>query len=369
MKKWMMLLVSVLPVLVSAQDVPVNKTVDVLEDGKGTPLPYLAFPALLDLDSEVLVSFKRGKSHAADPGAVLDLLSIDGRTGKVTPRRRIAEVAGEIMQMGEWARFPDGSIANYIDAQRKGQPSRTGLLAIRSTDKGKTFGPPERVGVVDGVEYGYMFEAVTRGPTTWMLAMTFTNLVGGVYPKVLSRGVAGSVDVIQSDDNGKNWRFVKSLTRELGHASINESSFAPYGDGFIVAVRGYGAQQWLLRTDASFNVTHKKDIAKEESFRTPLLGRPRVFMRDGRWYLLTRNVTAPKTPMRLSLFRFDPETLKATRHVLLDNAEGEKVADAYYAVPYWREENGKTRFHVVTYKRDTGTPKIIRLSFDWEEVR
>ncbi len=96
----------------------------------------------------------------------------------------------------------------------------------------------------------------------------------------------------------------------------------------------------------------------------------RVFTRDGRWYLLGRNFLAPKTPMRLSLFRFDPETLAIQRHVILDNDEGNKVSDGYYAMPYWREQNGKTQFHVVTYKRgDGGSPKIIRLSYDWEEVR
>jgi hypothetical protein len=77
----------------------------------------------------------------------------------------------------------------------------------------------------------------------------------------------------------------------------------------------------------------------------------------------------PKTPMRLSLFRFDPETLSIQRHVVLDNDEGRKVADGYYAMPYWREQDGKARFHVVTYKRENGAPKIIRLSYDWEEVR
>jgi hypothetical protein len=219
------------------------------------------------------------------------------------------------------------------------------------------------------VEYGYAFESVTRGPTTWMLAMTFTNLTGGVYSQKLARGVAGSVDVIRSDDNGRSWRFVNSVTRELDNASINESSFAPYGDGFIMAARGYDARQWLLRTDAAFHVTRKVDIVKETDFHIPMLGRPRVFTRDGRWYLLTRSAVAPKMPMCLGLYRFDPETFKITRHVVLDNAEKAKVADGYYAMPYWRESNGKTWFHVVTYKKETGAPQIIRLSFDWEEVR
>ncbi|MDD4441880.1 MAG: sialidase family protein [Kiritimatiellae bacterium] len=352
-----------------AQEVPANKTVDVLEDGARAEQPYLAFPAVLDLGAEILVSFKRGHSHAADPGAVLDLLRIDGTSGAAKACPPIAAVSGEIMQMGEWARFANGDIATYIDAQRSKQPSRTGLAVARSRDGGKTFGPVERVGVIDGVEYGYAFESVTRGQTTWMLVMTFTNLTGGTFPQRLLRPVAGSVDVIRSEDSGGTWRFVRSLTRELGGVSINESSFAPCGDGFLVAARGYDARQWLAYADAEFHVTRKVDLTKDNDTITGHIGRPRVFIRDGRWYLMGRNYTMPKTPMRLSLFRFDPETLSIQRHVVLDNDEGRKVADGYYAMPYWREQDGKTRFHVVTYKRGSGAPKIIRLSYDWEEVR
>lgn len=361
---------ALLPLLGAAQDAPLHKETHVLLDAAEQPdAPYLAFPALLDLGGDVLVSYKRGRSHAADPGATLDLLRLDGGTGAVTPCGTIAALDGQIMQMGEWARFPDGGIANYIDAQKKGQPSRIGLRVVRSSDGGRTFGPVERVGVIDGVEYGYAFEAFTRGPTTWMLVMTFTNLAGGAFTSPLPR-VAGSVDVIRTEDSGKRWHFVRSVTRELGGAPINESSFAPCGDGFIIAARGYDSRQWLLRTDGEFRLVNKMNITGgANAFINSHVGRPRVFTRDGGWYLLGRNVVAPKTPMRLSLFRFDPETLKITKHVVLDNAEGKKVADGYYAMPYWREREGKTLFTVVTYKRETGAPNIIRLAFDWQEVR
>jgi hypothetical protein len=359
------------PLLGLAQSVPHDRKIQILADSAAsTNAPYLAFPALLDLGGDVLVSYKRGRSHAADPGAVLEMLRLDGGAGTVTPCGAIAALDGQIMQMGEWARFPNGDIANYIDAQKKGQPSRTGLRVVRSSDGGRTFGPVERVGVIDGVEYGYAFEAVTRGPTTWMLVMTFTNLTGGTFASRLQRPVAGSVDVIRSDDSGARWRFVRSVTRELDGASINESSFAPCGDGFIVAARGYDNRQWLLRTDGEFRLKTKMNITGgANAFITSHVGRPRVFARDGNWYLLGRNVTAPKTPMRLSLFRFDPDSLAITKHVVLDNAEGEKVADGYYAMPYWREREGKTVLSVVTYKKKAGAPQIIRLEFAWEEVR
>lgn len=368
--KWFGLALLLAPFALSAQSAPACKKTEVLADAAATTnKPYLAFPAVLDLGGEVLVSYKRGQSHAADPGAALEMLRLDGASGKVTARTVIAQMDGAIMQMGEWARFPNGDIANYIDAQKMGQPSRIGLRVVRSSDGGRTFGPVERVGAVDGVEYGYAFEAITHEQTTWMLVMTFTNLTGGAFSPPLPR-VAGSVDVIRSDDSGKTWHFVRSITRELGNAPINESSFARWGDGFLVAARGYDSKQWLMRTDGAFRMKQKANITGgENTFITSHVGRPRLFLRDGGWYLLGRNVTAPKTPMRLSLFRFDPDTLKVTRHRVLDNDEGKKVADGYYAMPYWRERDGKTFFSVVTYKRGDGPTQIIRLEFDWQEVR
>ena len=351
-----------------AYDVPEHKKETVLSDCRAEAQPYLAFPALLDLGDDILVSYKRGKAHAADPGAFLEMLQLDGRSGAVKERKNIAALDGQIMQMGEWARFANGDIANYIDAQKKGQPSRIGLRMVRSSDNGKTFGPVERVGVIDGVEYGYAFEALTRGQTTWLLVMTFTNLTGGVYSKTLQRPVAGSVDVVRTDDNGRNWKFVRSVTSELGGASINESSFAFYKDGFILAVRGYDNRQWLIRLDAACKLIKKVNLTAKYDFIKSHVGRPRVFERDGRWYLLGRN-SVDKGPMRLSLFRFDPETFEITRHVLLDNAEGAKVRDGYYAVPYWRKSGGKTLFNVVNYKAESGPPVIHLLEFDWEEVR
>ena len=369
--KRLCLLLLALPLASTAQNVPAYKKAAVLADGAAsTNASYLAFPAVLDLGGDVLVSYKRGRSHAADPGAALELLRLDGAAGQVQARMTIAQQDGVIMQMGEWVRFPNGDIVSYIDAQKKGQPSRIGLRAVRSSDNGKSFGPVERVGAVDGVEYGYAFEAVTQGPTTWMLAMTFTNLTGGAFTSRLQNPVAGSVDVIRSEDSGKSWRFVRSITRELGGAPINESSLARCGSGFLVAARGYDSKQWLLRTDGAFRVKHKANITGgENAFIASHVGRPRVFTRDGAWYLLGRNVVAPKTPMRLSLFRFDPDTLKITRHVVLDNDEGKKVSDGYYAMPYWREREGKPLFNVITYKKEAGAPQIVRFEFDWQEIR
>jgi len=329
---------------------------------------YLAFPTLIELGDEVLVSYKRGKSHAADVGATQELLRLDKTSGKVLATGTLAEVKGEIMQMGEWVRFANGDVANYIDAQAAQGSLRTGLVVVRSNNGGKSFGPLQRVGAIDGVEYGYAFDSITRGPTTWMLVMTFANLTGGrlVFK---TKSQPGSVDVIRSDDNGLTWHFVRSITAELGGAPVNESAFMAHGDGFIVTARGYDNRQWLLRTDATFKVLQKVDLNAAHDFITSHIGRPRLFARDGGSYLLGRN-WIEKGVMQLALFKFDPDTLAITKHVVLDNAEKLRLADGYYAQPYWTEKEVHTRFHIITYKRGTEkNASIVRLDFDWEGLK
>lgn len=329
---------------------------------------YLAFPAVIELGDEVLVSFKRGKAHAADAGATQELLRLDKASGKVLATGTLAEVKGEIMQMGEWVRFGNGDVANYIDAQAAQGSLRTGLAVVRSSNGGKTFGPVQRAGVIDGVEYGYAFDSITRGQTTWMLVMTFANLPGGKLV-FKTKSQPGSVDVIRSDDHGLTWHFVRSITNELGGAPINESAFMAHDDGFIVTARGYDNREWLLRTDAEFKVIAKTDLNAANEAITSHIGRPRLFQRDGGFYLLGRN-WIEKGVMQLALFKFDPQTLAITRHVVLDNAEKKPVADGYYAQPYWTEQKGRTGFHVITYKSGAQkVPDIIRLEFDWEAVR
>ncbi len=368
-----------------AQDVlvPKEKRVTVVVDSKATPeTPYLAFPTVVDLGKQTLISFKSGRSHAADTGASIDCVTLNEHSA-VTDRKTIAKIDGEIMQMGEWVLFPNGHVANYIDAQKKSPALRTGLCVVRSENQGQSFSDVSRVGVIDGVEYGYAFDSLNRGTTTFMLVMTFANLPGG--KQIFNRGSQpGSVDVIKSEDNGRTWRFVRAITAELGDVPINESAFVPTEDGYLLVARGYDSRQWLARLDKEFRVVQRVDLAARYPFIRSVLGRPRLFTRDGNYYLLARNTIAPgfmvdanqdkpkQSPMRLSMFRINPQTLDIDRHFVLDNSEGRDVADGYYAMPFWRqskEQPTKDLLRVITYKRLAGQqPNIIQLEFDWSEI-
>ena len=367
----LLLLTSVAVVGAAPERVPVLKEQQIVVAAADSgSWPYLAFPALLDRGDEILVSYKRARSHAQDPGAALDLVRLDPVSGRASGRRALAQQDGHIMQMGEWVRFPNGDVANYIDAQVPGAPTtRAGLRVVRSVDGGQTFGPLERVGPVDGVEYGYAFDSLAEGRTTWMLVMTFANLPGG-KPAPRARAPAGSVDVVRSEDHGRTWKFVRNLSREFGDVPINESAFIRAGDGFLVTSRGYDERERLHLTDGDFRLRRQSDLTATHAFIASHVGRPRLFAREGQVYLLGRNVREKGRPMQLALFRLDLATLGVASYATLDNAEGANVSDGYYAMPYFRGEGADTRLHVITYKAlRPQPPDLIRLSFRWDEVK
>lgn len=346
--------------------------------------PYLAFPAVLDLGDEVLVSFKRGGFHGGGAPAILDLLRLDKRTDAVEWGAGLAMGINLTMQMGEWVSYPDGTIANWIDVQRPPGTERDGMQGVISMDGGKSFGPLVRFGEVDGVEYGYPFGSVVEGDTTWMIVMSFSHLAGG-YSVIEKYPHAGQVAIIRSDDSGENWQFVRNLTKEFGGIPINESYFVRAGDGFLVVTRGYDQVCRLHRTDGVFKVQKQKNLTENNAFIERYVGRPRLFERDGRFYLIGRNWTGSTNPpvrpmgdkeprfpaaMKLCLFRLNPKSLAVESYAVLDNAEAANVTDAYYPSPYWVEREGETFLRVVDYKGvDRRPPEIVEFEYRWVEVR
>jgi hypothetical protein len=346
--------------------------------------PYLAFPAVLDMGDEVLVSFKRGGFHGGGAPASLDLLRLNKRTDAVTWEPGLAGAPGKTMQMGEWVRYPDGTMANWVDVQRPPGTERDGIQGVISSDGGKTFGPLGRFGEVDGVEYGYPFGSVVEGDTTWMIVMSFSHLTGG-YSVIEKYPHAGQVAIIRSDDSGESWQFVRNLTKEFGGIPINESNFVRVGDGFLVVTRGYDQVGRLHRTDGVFKVQQQRNLTDENAFIERYVGRPRLFERDGGFYLIGRNWTGSTNPpvrpagdkeprfpaaMKLCLFRVNPESLAVESYAVLDNAEAANVTDGYYPAPYWVERDGETLLRVVDYKGvDRRPPEIVEFEFRWSEVR
>jgi hypothetical protein len=280
------------------------------------------------------------------------------------------------MQMGEWVRFPDGGLVNFIDAQTPGSATtRAGLRVVRSTDNGRTFGSLERVGVLDGVEYGYAFDHVTEDGTTWLLLMSFSNLVGGriTHP---ARPHAGQVSVIRTDDSGRTWRLVRDLSREFGDAPLNESALLRHGDGWIVSTRGYDNHQRLHLLDRDFRLQRQVDLtAKYPTLLNGPIGRPRLFARGGQVYLLGRHHPVPtsagaRASMQLALFRLDLAAPGIAACAILDNAENTEVTDGYYAMGWFRGAGAETVLHLITYQGIARRPPdLVHLAFRWNDVK
>lgn len=367
---------------------------------------YLMVPISMRVGpDEVLVGLKRGDAHARDREAFFEIYSYQPSTGRLQPPHAAIGEPLYNYYNGQFVRHGNGIIDCFVDVQQGGDVDRVirlGLRVASSKDGGKTFSPPRRVGPIDGVEYGYVFDSVVRGGRTFMLAMRFTNLAGG---RVVDERWphAGSVDVLVSDDNGGSWRFVRDLSAEFGGIPINESTLIPYGEGWLVACRGYDDRQWLARTDAEFRQVARRNLTADFDCIDSYLGRPRLYQRDGHYYLVGRNWTPPaaglpapraaapgtprssvarapsREPMQLGWFRIAPETLAVETCVILDNAARHHVVDGYYATAHWVERDRTVFLNILTHKRADYTPDhrargfhnpdLIRLEFVWDEIK
>lgn len=334
---------------------------------------YTAFPTLLRMGpDEIWVAYKSGKSHATDAGAAIEVVAHTLSTGATKLIQRLPAPPPKLYQMGELARLPDGTVAIYVDVQAvgwDGRHYRAGAEVLRWNAARAAFDAPAPVAPVNGVQYGYPFDFISEGRTTWQLIMAFGYMQGGRW----------SVDALRSDDAGRSWNFVRNLTAEFGGIRANESGFVRHGDGFIVSTRGYDNLERLHRTDGEFRVRHQVELTGKYPFINSHIGRPRLFVRDGSGYLIGRNRTQPggastakagAPPMQLCLFRFDPETLAVTSCVVLDNAENQNVTDGYYAVTAFSGTGAQTKLHVITYKAlASRPPDIVRFDYRWDDVK
>ena len=330
-------------------------------------MDYLAFPSLLRIGpDELLISFKRGSRHGRDEEAVLDMLHFDTLGNRILERRQVAYDPGFVHQMGEWVQFGDGEIVLYIDTQQTGHDDRhyrAGMREVRFSSDLQDISETRRSPWVGEREYGYPFEFIVDGDTTYMLVMAFGYRPGGRW----------SVDVIKSDDNGGSWEFVRNLTDEFGGHKINESSFIPWDEGFLVTTREYGPNQRVYRTDRYFRMLQESNLSESHGFIEHHLGRPRLFTRDGKIYLIGRNwrtTDAHGRLMELVMLRLNPETLEVENWVILDNVDRANITDAHYGVPYFQERDGVTYLNVIDYRGlNRAHPDIVRHEFKWEEVR
>ena len=92
-------------------------------------------------------------------------------------------------------------IASLLNTRRN-RHHRTGVERCKSDDRGQTFGPMERLGPVDGVEYGYIFEAIISNGRVYMLAMSFPEMTErkSVFDEAGTR-IFGEVSVLVSAES------------------------------------------------------------------------------------------------------------------------------------------------------------------------
>ncbi|QDS89094.1 hypothetical protein EC9_32910 [Rosistilla ulvae] len=337
---------------------------------------YLAFPAIVRGDEDhVLISYKRGRSHANDTGAPLEVARFNVVTNEIESRKIVSDDPSLIYQMGEWLRFSDGSLGNFVDVQKvvvdqgKRANHRVGVQFVTTTDSGASYSPMQPWGAIDGVEYGYVFDGVEVNGVIYVLAMTFPEL-SAAKTRFDAQGkrIYGTVTALSFD--GKEWKFERNLTEEFGGAAINESCLIASEDGFIVATRGYDNKARLHRVDRTFEVRQSRNLTEQYDQIRGIVGRPRLFREGDGLYLLGRNYR--KTgKMELCLFRVDEESLEVEQGVVLGPRNQAKIVDGYYAMPYFTGSAKDRRLNIITYRRDSQakSPDIVRLEFDWNEAR
>ncbi len=345
---------------------PVYKNLQMLYDAEsntGLAKPgqtYSAFPSIIEMDNdEIFIVYKQGYSHMNDDGD-MEAIIYNSATETVVSRFVIDDEVSENAQNPEVLRMPNGDLVIYNDIQRTTSSGRQRIKIkeYRSTDNGRTWNVV-RDSLKDntGIEYGYTFDDAVIGDRIYMLAMTFPEFDN----QLASPG--RSVHMIYSDDNGETWIHLKNLNEEFGYA-FNESTFEPYEDGFVVFTRGDAQSTRIYVTDINMNV-EKSRILSGNVDCINASGRPKLFIKDGEYYVLMRGYPSNTSGMKLVLHKFDMETLLPVNCIILDSTNG----DGFYAEPYFKTKNGMEYFNAITYCAvDSSKPDVIRLEYAWEEL-
>ena len=270
----------------------------------------MRFRQFCRVDGKVLIAYKNGVSHGWEKeGAAVSLEQavLDVASQRVERVDVLYAAEERIAQMGEYVRMPNGDIGLYIDMQDRSATSRrTGMEALRSRDGGRTYCLEGPVGLVDGVEYGYPLNFCEKNGRVYMATMTFPYLAG-------SKG-RRQVHVISSADSGASWRFEANLTGKLGagiqrvrldcHAGRiclvhARRSAAPCGK------RGCGWRSPGLPGNAGRPFPRAASAGLSQNARRFFqVGRPRLYEREGRLLLITRQHIATAEGVRMALDLF-----------------------------------------------------------------
>lgn len=348
---------------------------DILFDAEGTDNKYTPFPSILKLSEEkVIIVYKRGTSHM-DCEADMEAIVYNPTTEQVVSRTVLDATVGEAAQNPEIMQMPNGDLMIYLDVQRitgSGR-QRYGVKQFRSTDQGETWkvlaadGTYKNVEDVPmhgfkiledntGIQYGYTFDDVIVGNDVYMLAMTFAEFNN-------DKAAPGrSTHIIKSSDNGVTWTHVKNLNEEFNFA-FNESSLEVCGNGFMVMTRGdSGAKFRNYLVDAEFNMILEQTYEDYADIMVQC-GRPKLFVEDGKYYLLCRNKDANYV---MALYELDPVTLAPVSYISLDQFGG----DSCYAESFFHEKHGQKFLNVINYgdRSGDGKPDILRTEYVWEEL-
>ncbi len=345
---------------------------------------YSAFPTLLHLsDEKVMVVFKRGIGHAYAE-AHDDIIIYNPITEQIVSHEVLYNEPGRNPQNPEIAMMPNGDIVVYLDRQTEEYNfDSVGVRLLRSTDGGATWkldpGNTEDEATnnddyallqdTDGVQYFSTYDDAVVGDTIYELAIT-----GGSHGNTLPgydkyNNGAAAVHVIKSTDNGYTWEHVMDVTAACG-TSINESSLEPLDDGgFFFVCRGYDEKTTIFTTDADFNIT-KKSIVSDEYSCIQYIGRPKIFKKDGEYYLVCRNVPQGGKE-ELAFYKFDVENLVPETYVIIDDTPTTaRAGNGHYSEPFFVERDGVEYIDFISYTNAyTCNPDIVRYELKWDEVK